>query len=409
MRNETTTDKLIHVISESDYAEGGVLKGALSSGIRDRADTVVIAINNGDQAGAYASLFESDPADIAKGALLLAELHNAKNLVIHIPQSVGLSEVPIGEGTGSDCARSNDGTGGADGAYSAPNISFVVGAVNKRNYPDAIYHHITAAISAAQIVDGRYTDGIYASVNGSELLKYQADAVLSDILSGLGISTHDVSAVISGYRLYGSDALNLPLCDIYPENGSIRIITGSECPVRITAELLKASYTAGCGKCVFCREGLNQLQLMTRDIADGNGKASYPDIMREIAGAMKNGTLCTLGQNCGDIALDLTDRFSKEMTKHIKKKRCTPGVCFSNDTYYIDPSICDGCGKCLSSCPVDAIDGMKGYIHMIDSIDCTRCGKCVGVCPLSAVKVTEGRPPRLPDRLTRAGHFISYL
>ncbi|MGM9684136.1 MAG: NADH-ubiquinone oxidoreductase-F iron-sulfur binding region domain-containing protein, partial [Eubacteriales bacterium] len=177
------------------------------------------------------------------------------------------------------------------------------------------------------------------------------------------------------------------------------------CPVEVTSELLARAYSESCGKCTFCREGLNQLSLMVKDIAEGKGKAGYIDIIYEIASAMKGGTLCSLGQNCGEIAIGLLNHQGQEVIKHIKRKKCTAGVCFSNETYYVDPFACTGCGDCVAVCPENAIDGINGYIHMIDELDCSRCGKCTDACTAGAVRVTISRTPRIPDRLTRVGHF----
>lgn len=384
-------DEILLKLSEYEYAEGGVKSKSFASALCEKADTVVVAINNGDQLSAYFSLFKTASEDIVKGALMLAEIHEAKQIAIHIPSALDISELP--------CDRSD----------SDISISFVRGAVNKRNYPCAVYHHVVTAINLAQLANGTYKDGIYASVNGAELKKYPADTAICDIAKESGIELSSITAIISGYRLYGSESLSLSLGDIYPENGSIKMLTSSECPVNIVSELLHGSYLSGCGKCVFCREGLNQLYLLTKDISIGKGKMGYIDMIKEISGAMREGTLCTLGQNCGEIASDLADHFLPELERHIRKKKCTAGVCFSNDTYYIDPAMCSGCGKCLDACPENAIDGMIGYIHMIEDIDCTSCGKCVKACPVSAIKVTSSKPPRLPDRLTRIGRFKRYI
>ncbi len=391
MKSKADVNEMLLKLSGSEYAEGGVQSGGFVSSLSKKADTLVIAINNSDQLGAYFPLFKTNAADIVKGALILAEIHGAKQIAIHIPSALGISELPCDK---EDLDIS---------------VSFAKGGVNKRIYQDAIYHHVTAAISAAQIADQSYTDGIYASVNGAELKKYPPETLIGDIIAESGIDNNDVTAVISGYRLYNAGCLSSRLCDVYPENGSIRAISSSECPVNIVSDILKASYMNGCGKCVFCREGLNQLHLLIKDISEGKGKPAYVDIIKEIAGAMREGTLCTLGQNCGDIAIDLADRFASEVDKHIRRKKCTFGVCFSNDICYIEPTLCSGCGKCISTCDEDAIYGMDGYIHMIDSVDCTRCKKCVDSCPEEAIKITSGRPPRLPDRLTRVGRFKRYI
>jgi len=69
--------------------------------------------------------------------------------------------------------------------------------------------------------------------------------------------------------------------------------------------------------------------------------------------------------------------------------------------YYIDPENCVGCQICLKKCPVEAIDGGKKTIHVIDQDLCTHCGTCYHVCPprIDAVRKISGEPipPPIPE------------
>lgn len=47
-------------------------------------------------------------------------------------------------------------------------------------------------------------------------------------------------------------------------------------------------------------------------------------------------------------------------------------------TYEI--KICDQCGVCAETCPVDAIKEENG-VYLIDAETCIGCGECVEVCP----------------------------
>ena len=46
---------------------------------------------------------------------------------------------------------------------------------------------------------------------------------------------------------------------------------------------------------------------------------------------------------------------------------------------------CTGCGMCLSICPVKAISGGPGRLHVIDPDFCIGCGACFRVCTSEAV------------------------
>ena len=69
-------------------------------------------------------------------------------------------------------------------------------------------------------------------------------------------------------------------------------------------------------------------------------------------------------------------------------------------SYHIDPEKCRACMICLRKCPVEAIEGGKNRIHVIDQETCIKCGTCFEVCPprFDAVKKISGEPvpPPIP-------------
>lgn len=52
--------------------------------------------------------------------------------------------------------------------------------------------------------------------------------------------------------------------------------------------------------------------------------------------------------------------------------------------YVVDPEICNGCGNCLSHCPLGAISMVAGKAY-IDPEICNGCGNCAYYCPLGAI------------------------
>lgn len=57
--------------------------------------------------------------------------------------------------------------------------------------------------------------------------------------------------------------------------------------------------------------------------------------------------------------------------------------------YRIDPSRCNGCGMCLTTCPQSCIHGTAP--REIDRSHCIHCGNCYRICPQKAVvKLEEG-------------------
>jgi F420-non-reducing hydrogenase iron-sulfur subunit len=70
-------------------------------------------------------------------------------------------------------------------------------------------------------------------------------------------------------------------------------------------------------------------------------------------------------------------------------------------SYYIDPAKCKACMICARKCPVAAIDGGKGLVHIIDQEKCIKCGTCLEACPPNFGAVTklvgEPVPPPVPE------------
>jgi coenzyme F420-reducing hydrogenase delta subunit/ferredoxin len=63
-------------------------------------------------------------------------------------------------------------------------------------------------------------------------------------------------------------------------------------------------------------------------------------------------------------------------------------------SYHINPDKCQACMICHKRCPVEAIDGAKNKIHVIDQDICIKCGTCFEVCPprFGAVDKISGKP-----------------
>ena len=62
---------------------------------------------------------------------------------------------------------------------------------------------------------------------------------------------------------------------------------------------------------------------------------------------------------------------------------------------YIDKERCNGCGECLSICPVGAIS-LQGDKAFIDESLCKSCDACLSVCPLGAILSVEIIDPVVP-------------
>lgn len=191
---------------------------------------------------------------------------------------------------------------------------------------------------------------------------------------------------------------------IFFGDGSIAVLSERRCIARELYLSLKEAYTASCGRCVFCREGLYQLFLLLEDVV--KGKASDGDIalIRDISSVIAENAGCEYGQSTAKAVNEAITDFYDEIEAHTRSK-CASLACPGMFTVHILPDKCTGCGKCAACCPSDAISGGEGLIHVVDQAKCDQCGACF-VCPADAVVRAGMQKPACPDRPIPVGSFV---
>ncbi|WP_276929405.1 NADH-ubiquinone oxidoreductase-F iron-sulfur binding region domain-containing protein [Herbinix luporum] len=357
----------------------------LSSGDEEaKSRTLVAALNNSDTIGIFLELLKQDQEQIIEGMKIAAYALNADRMILQLPEFAKELAAEL-----SELARENE-------------IEVLADFIDIREYRDKDYYinHIVTMKNLYDIFTDQYVDGTYISINGSKLKKYPNSTKLSEL-----IDDKNLKGLIIGHCIHSVSVLNQTVGEFNIPNGLIKTLTEDNCIIHEVNQWMAAYHKQSCGKCVFCREGLIQLHGMIKDTTEGKGKEEYISIINEIGSAMIYSTLCSLGQESAKIALSSLEHFSQEFEEHIKKKKCNAKICSSFQMIYIDPIICQGCEDCQDVCPVDCIDGKKGFIHMIDEFECTKCGECIKACEYGAIIQTTGRVPKLPDRLIKCGKF----
>jgi NADP-reducing hydrogenase subunit HndC len=184
-------------------------------------------------------------------------------------------------------------------------------------------------------------------------------------------------------------------------SGGMIVMDEDTCMVDVARYFVNFLCDESCGKCVPCREGLKQARKILDDIVAGKGKEGDIEKLKEIAEATSAAALCALGQTSANPMLTTIRYFRDEYEAHIKEKRCPALVCKSLISYYIDPAKCAACTLCYRNCPVGAVEGERGKIHIIDQSKCTKCGTCFEVCPPAFRAVTklsgDPVPPPIPE------------
>lgn len=181
-------------------------------------------------------------------------------------------------------------------------------------------------------------------------------------------------------------------------SGGMIVMDEDTCMVDIARYFIDFLSDESCGKCVPCREGLKQAREILNRIVRGEGREEDIQTLEDLSKVMVDASLCALGRTAPNPVLTSIRYFKNEYLAHINKKKCPAFLCKDLVSYYINPNKCQACMICFKECPVDAIDGEKNKVHVVDQSRCVKCGTCFDVCPprFSAVKRISGEPVPSP-------------
>jgi len=196
------------------------------------------------------------------------------------------------------------------------------------------------------------------------------------------------------------DYESLPKLGAIVGSGGMIVMDEETCMVDIARFFMSFIQSESCGKCVPCRMGTKQMLDILNRITEGKGKPEDIDLLEDLAGSVKIGSLCGLGQTAPNPVLTTLRYFRHEYEAHINDKKCPARSCTALIEYYISPDKCRGCGICARNCPVEAINGGKLMVHIIDQDKCIKCGSCLNVCPpkFKAVIKTSGEKIEVPEK-----------
>lgn len=170
-------------------------------------------------------------------------------------------------------------------------------------------------------------------------------------------------------------------------SGGMVVMDESTCMIDLAKFFLHFTQDESCGKCTFCRIGTKRMLEILERITEGKGKAEDIEKLELLAHQIKDNSLCGLGQTAPNPVLTTLRYFRHEYEAHIFDKKCPAKVCKPLLHYEIDPEKCTGCMVCGKKCPVNAIDGDRKKVHVIDQLLCIQCGECFNVCRFEAVQV----------------------
>lgn len=167
-------------------------------------------------------------------------------------------------------------------------------------------------------------------------------------------------------------------------SGGLVVMDETTCMVDVARFFLDFTQRESCGKCTFCRVGTKRmLEILTR-ITEGKGREGDIELLEQLAGLVKNNSLCGLGQTAPNPVTTTLKYFRSEYEAHISNKKCPAHACLPLLTFTITEA-CNGCMACGRVCPSGAITGEKKQRHEIDHSKCIQCDECFKTCKFHAI------------------------
>ncbi len=166
-------------------------------------------------------------------------------------------------------------------------------------------------------------------------------------------------------------------------SGGLVVLDEEDCMVEVARFFLEFTQKESCGKCTFCRIGTRHMLDILGRIVAGEGEPADLDRLEELAGEIRDGSLCNLGKTAPSPVLTTLRYFREEYAAHVVHKHCPARVCRALMRFEIDPVRCaKSCEVCVLACPVECIGtDQKTRKKIIDQDKCVKCGACQTICP----------------------------
>ncbi len=110
-------------------------------------------------------------------------------------------------------------------------------------------------------------------------------------------------------------------------SGGMIVMDEDTCVVDVAKYFIEFTNDESCGKCASCREGSAVLLEILKKITNGRGTESDLQALQELSEAIKDGSMCGLGQTLPNPVLSTLKYFKDEYLEHVKYKRCSALVC----------------------------------------------------------------------------------
>ena len=110
-------------------------------------------------------------------------------------------------------------------------------------------------------------------------------------------------------------------------SGGMIVMDEDTCVVDVAKYFIDFTNDESCGKCTSCRDGSSILLDVLKKICRGEGEEQDLEILEDFSNAIKDASMCGLGQTLPNPVLSTLKYFREEYIQHIKYKRCPAMVC----------------------------------------------------------------------------------
>ena len=196
---------------------------------------------------------------------------------------------------------------------------------------------------------------LVGKINNTGLVEVPMGITLQEIIFDIGGGIHKnkkFKAVQTGGPSGGclpAEKLDLPIdyaslikAGSIMGSGGMIVMDENTCMVDVAKYFLNFLRDESCGKCMSCREGTQRMWEIVTKICDGLGEMKDIDLLEELAEAVKDASLCGLGQTAANPVLSTLRYFRNEYEEHILRKKCSAMVCREIVS-----------APCQSACPTD--------------------------------------------------------
>jgi NADH-quinone oxidoreductase subunit F len=110
-------------------------------------------------------------------------------------------------------------------------------------------------------------------------------------------------------------------------SGGMIVMDETTCMVDVARYFMNFLKDESCGKCFTCRKGTQRMYELLDDITEGRGTPEHLELLEELAPAVRDTTMCGLGNSAPNPVLTTLQYYRPEYERHIRDKKCDAFVC----------------------------------------------------------------------------------